>query len=263
LGSLQQVTKHQINFSVEDKMMQGEKFGEKLAKLRPAKIMKVAIVITSCVLALGFSFRYLSIYNAQEDKISQLERALQDLRSAMNVDSVRQYSIQKVIAIVNRFNPNMDSATKYEIATTIYDMSVKYPKLDIDLICATITHESGRTWNPDVVSQAGAMGLMQVMPTTGMYISKYEEISWSSPEEILFDPVLNIRIGCRYLSSLVDEYDVDGGLAAYNGGEKRASLWVKSGHAAGILWDETSNYVPSVKNIYKQYREMNWSNPQL
>jgi soluble lytic murein transglycosylase-like protein len=96
-----------------------------------------------------------------------------------------------------------------------------------------------------------------------MYIAKYEDINWSSAEEVLFNPVLNIRIGCRYLSSLVDEYNVDGGLAAYNGGEKRAALWVKSGHADGILWDETSVYVPSIKSIYKQYREMNWSNPQL
>jgi soluble lytic murein transglycosylase len=244
-------------------MIKGEKLGEKIAKLRPAKIMKVVSVVALCALMIGFSFRYLHIYNAQEDKIGELERALQDLRSAMNVDSVRQYSIQKVIAIINRFNPNMDSAKKYEIANTIYEMSVKYPNLDIDLICATITHESARSWNPEVVSQAGAFGLMQVMPTTGMYIAKYEDINWNSAEEVLFNPVFNIRIGCRYLSSLIDEYNVDGGLAAYNGGERRAALWVKSGHADGILWAETSNYVPSVKNIYKQYREMNWSNPRL
>lgn len=244
-------------------MIKGETFGEKTSKLRPAKIVKIVSVVVACALVIGFSFRYLSIYSAQEDKITELERALQDLRSAMNVDSVRQYNIQKVIAIINRFNPNMDSAKKYEIANTIYEMSVKYPKLDIDLICATITHESGRSWNPEVVSHAGAMGLMQVMPTTGMYISKYEDIDWSSPEEVLFNPIFNIRIGCRYLSSLVDEYSVDGGLAAYNGGEKRAAMWVKNNFAEGILWDETSAYVPSVKNIYKQYREMNWSNPQL
>ncbi len=244
-------------------MIKGESYGEKIAKLRPAKIMKIVSVVALCAGMIGFSFRYLRIYNAQETKIDQLERALQDLRSAMNVDSVRQYSIQKVLAIISRFNPNMDSAKKYEIANTIYEMSVKYPKLDIDLICATITHESGRTWNPETVSQAGAMGLMQLMPPTAMYIAKYEDISWSSPEDVLFNPVFNIRIGCRYLSTLVNEYNVDGGLAAYNGGEKRAALWIKNGQAAGILWDETSKYVPSVMGIYKQYREMNWSNPQL
>lgn len=239
-------------------MLKGDtKIGELFVKLRPAKIIKVLFVMAACLGAIGFSFRYLSVYNSQKDKIGQLERALQELRAAMNVDSVRQYSIQKVIAIITRFNPTMDSGTKYEIANTIYEMSVKYPNLDIDIICATITHESARTWNPEVVSQAGAMGLMQVMPTTGMYVAQYEGITWKSPEEVLFNPIYNIRIGCRYLSSLVSEYDLDGGLAAYNGGAKRASLWIKNDRAAGILWAETSNYVPSVMKLYDQYREMN------
>ncbi len=239
-------------------MLKGDtKIGELFAKLRPTKIIKVVFVMAVCLGAIGFSFRYLSAYNSQKDKIGQLERALQELRAAMNVDSVRQYSIQKVLAIITRFNPTMDAGTKYEIANTIYEMSVKYPNLDIDIICATITHESARTWNPEVVSQAGAMGLMQVMPTTGMYVAQYEGITWKSPEDVLFNPIFNIRIGCRYLSSLVSEYDLDGGLAAYNGGAKRASLWIKNDRAAGILWAETSNYVPSVMKLIGQYREMN------
>lgn len=239
-------------------MLKGDtKTGELFAKLRPVKIIKTIFVMAACFGAIGFSFRYLSAYNSQKDKISQLERALQELRAAMNVDSVRQYSIQKVIAIINRFNPAMDSGTKYEIANTIYEMSVKYPNLDIDIICATITHESARSWNPEVVSQAGAMGLMQVMPTTGMYVAQYEGITWKSPEAVLFNPIYNIRIGCRYLSSLVSDYELDGGLAAYNGGAKRASLWIKNDRAAGILWAETSNYVPSVMKLIDQYREMN------
>ncbi|MDZ7292785.1 MAG: lytic transglycosylase domain-containing protein [candidate division KSB1 bacterium] len=237
-------------------MLKGDKLGEKFAGLRASRVIKIVFLVIFCLAAIGFSFRYLSIYNAQEGKINELERALHDLRAAMNVDSVRQYSIQKIIAIINRFNPAMDSATKYEIANTIYEMSIKYPNLDIDLICATITHESSRSWNPEVVSQAGAMGLMQIMPTTGMYIAQYEGIIWSSPEDVLFNPVYNIRIGCRYLSSLISEYDVDGGLAAYNGGERRASLWIRKDRAAGILWSETSSYIPSVLNLYKEYREM-------
>jgi soluble lytic murein transglycosylase len=244
---------------VEDAMIKGAtmKLGEMLLKLRPAKIAKIVFVMAACLGAIGFSFRYLNVYNSQKDKIGQLERALQELRAAMNVDSVRQYSIQKVITIINRFNPTMDSGMKYDIANTVYEMSIKYPNLNIDIICATITHESGRSWNPEVVSPAGAMGLMQVMPTTGMYVCQYEGITWNSPEAILFNPIFNIRIGCRYLSSLINEYDLDGGLAAYNGGEKRASMWVKSDRAAGILWAETSNYVPSVMKLITEYRNMN------
>jgi soluble lytic murein transglycosylase len=242
---------------VEDAMLKGDTTGEKLTRVRASTIVKIVFLVSFCITAIGFSFRYLSAYNAREDKIAQLERALHELRSAMNVDAVRQYSIQKVIAIVDRFNPSMDSGVKYEIANTIYEMSVKYPNLNIDLICATITHESSRSWNPEVISHAGAMGLMQIMPTTGMYVAQYEGITWTSPEKVLFNPIYNIRIGCRYLSSLISEYDIDGGLAAYNGGERRASLWIKKNRAEGILWSETSTYIPSVLKLYDEYREMN------
>lgn len=248
-------------------MLNGEKSGEKTSGMfsnlgkgesrRTASIVKIVFVIAFCLTAGVISFRYFKIYTAQEGKINQLERALHELRSAMNVDSVRQYSIQKIISIITRFNPNMDSALKYEIANTIYEMSVKYPNLDIDLICATITHESSRSWNPKVTSHAGAMGLMQIMPMTGMYVAQYEGISWTSAEDILFNPIYNIRIGCRYLSSMISAYDVDGGLAAYNGGERRAALWIKKNRADGILWNETSNYIPSVLKLYDEYRDMN------
>jgi soluble lytic murein transglycosylase len=253
---------------VEEKMLKGERIGEKASEVafaisrqgesgRTAKIVKIVFLVSLCLTAIGFSFRYLSAYNAQEDKINQLERALNELRSAMNVDTVRQYSIQKVISIIERFNPNMDSAIKYEIANTIYEMSVKYPNLDIDLICATITHESSRSWDPQVRSYAGAMGLMQVMPMTGMYVAQYEGISWTSAEDVLYNPIYNIRIGCRHLSSMISAYNVDGGLAAYNGGERRASLWIKKNRADGILWNETTNYIPSILKLYDEYREMN------
>jgi len=125
------------------------------------------------------------------------------------------------------------------------------------LICATITHESGRSWNPRVSSPAGAMGLMQVMPLTGRYISEVEGITWTSAEDILYDPILNIRLGCRYLSSMVRSYELDGGLAAYNGGERIAALWLKNNRADGILWNETSKYVPSVLKLYEEYKAMN------
>jgi soluble lytic murein transglycosylase len=176
----------------------------------------------------------------------------------MLVDSARQYSIQKIIVIIDRFNPQMPSPEKYEIANEIYEMSMKFTNLNIDLICATITQESGKTWNPQVVSPAGALGLMQVMPATGMYVAQYESITWTSAEDVLFNPIYNIRIGSRYLSSLIDFFDdTEAALAAYNGGERRASLWMKKDKANGILWDETQNYYPSVLKFAEEYRRMN------
>ncbi|MBN1997097.1 transglycosylase SLT domain-containing protein [candidate division KSB1 bacterium] len=189
----------------------------------------------------------------QEVKITQMERTILGLRSTINIDAKRQYQIQKITHIIDLYNVDMPAHKKYEIAEEIYSMNEKYSNLNVDLICATITHESAGTWDPEIVSPAGALGLMQVMPTTGMFVATFEDIMWTSAEEILFDPIYNIRIGCRYLSSLIASYDVDGGLAAYNGGEHRAALWLGSGKAHGILAQETQEYVPAVTKLYSEF----------
>ena len=237
-------------------MSTGEHRGDRNLKGRISKVILYAILTGFSLTATVLSVRYYSLYQVQGTKIGELEKALHELSSRMNVDSIRQYSIQKVIAIIDRYNPEMESSQKYEIANTIYEMSVKYPNLDVDLICATITQETAKTWDPKVVSPAGAMGMMQLMTTTGMYVASVEGINWTSPEHVLFNPIINIRLGSRYLSSMIDEFEIDGGLAAYNGGQRIAARWIKENYASGILYAETANYVPSVKKFWQEYRQM-------
>ncbi len=204
-----------------------------------------------------FSYNFFGLNIVQENpKLMVLEKSLLDIRAAMNVDSVRQYNIQKIMKIIDKYNKTMPSGMKYEIADEIYNMSVKYTNLDVDLICATITHESGSTWEAEIVSEAGAMGLMQLMPALGLWIAYYEGITWTSPEEILFNPIYNIRIGSRMLSTFINMYDLEGGLAAYNGGEKRAAIWIANNKADGILWSETSNYIPYILKYYQEFKTL-------
>ncbi len=209
------------------------------------------IFVTSLTLA-SFSFRYYSI-DRSDDRIDALENSLLQLKSAMNVDSVRQFYIQKVIKLIDRYNKSLSTDMKYRIANEIYEMSIRYENLDVELISATITHESAFTWQTDIVSRAGAMGLMQIMPATGVFLAHAEGIDWTSPKDILHNPIYNIRLGCRYLSTLVNLYGVDGGLAAYNGGERRAALWLKKGKDDKVLWEETRGYVPAILKLYKEY----------
>lgn len=192
---------------------------------------------------------------SERDKLDRLEVSALHLNGLQQIDQSRQLAHQKVMQIINRFNSAMAPKMKKAIADEIYEMSMKYPNLDVDLICATITHESGRTWDPQVMSKAGAMGLMQIMPNTGLWLSKYEGITWTTDEEILFNPIYNIRLGARYLSALIETYDVEGGLAAYNGGPKRAQMWLENNKAHGILWNETQNYIPHVLKLYDEYKD--------
>jgi len=217
--------------------------------------LKIMLILLAFITLIGFSFRFMDESNESDQKIARLEKALQDIRAAMNVDSVRQYNIQRIMSIIEQYNKEMSSEMKYEVANEIYEMAVKYTNLDVDLICATITHESAATWDPKVKSNAGAIGLMQIMPATGMYLAKYEDIPWTDSDAILTDPIYNIRMGSRYLSTLISYYDLEGGLAAYNGGERRAAFWLANNKADGILWAETRDYIPAIKKLYKKFKE--------
>jgi soluble lytic murein transglycosylase len=96
---------------------------------------------------------------------------------------------------------------------------------------------------------------MQIMPATGRMLAEAEGLPWDSPEASLYDPILNIRLGCRYLSGLVQAYSVDGGLAAYNGGEWRAERWLKANRDYEVLALETRGYVPAILKIYDRLRQ--------
>ncbi len=230
-------------------------------KYRKKKLIKsiilIAIILVVFVTTVSFSYKYFTVEEAKI-KINDIEKSVTDLRATMNLNSKRQYEIQRIIKIIDQYNTNMAADEKCKIATEIYKMSAKYTNLNVDLICATITHESALTWKNDVVSPVGAMGLMQIMPQTGEILAQEEGIIWTSAEEILFNPIINIRLGCRYLSNLIHQYEIDGGLAAYNGGEKRAALWIKNrNHKTDwtILWEETRSYVPAILKLYEKFQQ--------
>ena len=179
---------------------------------------------------------------------------MQTIEALAQFNDSYQNNEKKIVTIMNRFNKEMPPAMKQAIANEILEMTLRYSNLDVDLICATITHESARSWNPKVVSKAGAMGLMQIMPRTGKWLARFEGVEWTSTEAVLFDPIYNIRLGTRYLSKLIKTYDLEGGLAAYNGGWKRAKKWLANDKADGILWAETRSYIPNVLKLYDEYR---------
>jgi len=228
-------------------------------QLQPGKSAAMALrgflVFIILIVTFALMYKYLDMgQSPAAPKIAELENALREIRSAMNVDSIRQFHIQKIIKIISRYNDTLPSGVKYEIAEEIYNLSTRYGNLDVDLICATITQESGATWEPEVVSDEGAIGLMQIMPATGMWVAHYEGITWTSAEDVLFNPIYNIRIGCRQLAAFIDLYGLEGGLAAYNGGEKRAAAWLANDKSDGILMAETKIFIPHVLLLYNEYK---------
>ena len=96
-----------------------------------------------------------------------------------------------------------------------------YP-LDPALVAAVIYEES--RFRPDTVSSAGAVGLMQLLPSTARGIAEHTGGHHFRIPQDLYVPDLNIRYGCWYLAHLEQRYrgrpqSVDLALAAYNAGE--------------------------------------------
>ena len=95
-----------------------------------------------------------------------------------------------------------------------------------ELVLAVIREES--RFDETVMSQAGAWGLMQVMPSTGEWIGGKLGRKDISIDDLL-DPGFNIEAGCWYLRFLLDRADgsLVGTLAAYNAGHGRMRTWKK------------------------------------
>ncbi|MBN1464654.1 transglycosylase SLT domain-containing protein [candidate division KSB1 bacterium] len=218
-------------------------------------VLKQTIFGVVAAMVLGALYVFFVHSTVREtEKISNIESsfAAQNRLQAIHIE--RKSSIEKVTQIISRYNAEMSDSLKYEIANEIYLMTKKYPNLNVNFISATITHESAKTWDPNVISHAGALGLMQIMPATGAFLAVEEGLPWTTAEEVLSNPIYNIRLGCRYLNQLVGLYEKDGGLAAYNGGPKRAEMWIAGKRNDTILWEETRTYVPAVLELYHRFR---------
>ena len=99
--------------------------------------------------------------------------------------------------------------------------------LDPVLVMALIHVES--RFNSFAVSPVGALGLMQILPSTGEEIAAELGIHWHGPQT-LFDPITNVRLGTFYLRQLSDRYeDLPTALAAYNWGPGRIDQRIRRG----------------------------------
>jgi nitrogen fixation protein FixH len=125
--------------------------------------------------------------------------------------------------------------TQQDIDAAIDEAAARH-NVDPSLVRSVVKVESN--FNPNAVSRKGAMGLMQLMPSTA------RSLNVSNP----FDPQQNVDAGVRHLRKLLDNYggDVRLSLAAYNAGSGAVA------RSAGIPhFRETQNYVRRITDLYK------------
>jgi soluble lytic murein transglycosylase-like protein len=116
---------------------------------------------------------------------------------------------------------------------------------DANLLKAIIHVES--RFNANAVSPKGAIGLMQMMPTTGSSVGVKE------PKRALFDPQTNINAGAKYLRILMDKFSdrPELAIAAYNAGEGAVIRYNRNIPP----YPETQSYVRQVLAQYSLYQK--------
>ena len=142
----------------------------------------------------------------------------------------------------------------------IIDAHADHYGLPPALVASVIYAESG--FDPTAESPAGALGLMQLLPDTAQGIADRTGGGGFTAAD-LYDPEINVRYGCWYLSHLRDKYadhpqSLDLALAAYNAGQGNVDEWVEAtppGEPVAIPFAETRAYIAKVRHLQELYRD--------
>jgi soluble lytic murein transglycosylase len=126
--------------------------------------------------------------------------------------------------------------------------------VDPALLAAVIYQES--KFRPDAQSGSGAIGLMQLTPSTAHGIALRTGGGRFTTSD-LYDPEINIRYGAWYLGNLFRKYHSERlVLAAYNAGQGNVDTW--RARDEPIQFSETRAYVGRVEHLQRLYRRV-WS----
>ena len=138
--------------------------------------------------------------------------------------------------------------------------TAKHFQIQEALIYAIIRQES--SFREDVVSPAGAQGLMQLMPNTAQKVAKEQKIAYNDKKQ-LFSCVKNITLGTAYLHQLDKQFHHHPILmaAAYNAGPTQVNYWLKNHPPKQVdiwietlPWRETRNYLKNIIAFYAVYQ---------
>ncbi len=209
--------------------------------------------------------------NLVEEAAAELESAVQSAAS----DPVRLYGMAGVyieaeryhmaLRIMRRHFQTLAATGDPSLPRAFWEMFYPYAWRDemrdaaqrrgIDpyLVAAVVREES--SYYPRALSQAGARGLMQLMPATARLMA---------PPGDLDDPGFNIELGTRFLAGLIREFnDPRLALAAYNAGPKNVRQWMNTrrtddleAFVEQIPFDETRLYVKRVVLSWDEYRRI-------
>ncbi len=185
------------------------------------------------IIALGVAIVVIAVLSWQ---VISLRRSVQEKMDMVNrmisrYEAKAQF-IEDYLPLVNAYTGSEVVAKR--ILSAVYENSLQYD-LPPELILAVIKVES--EFNPRAYSDAGAVGLMQVMPITGKYVGRSLGL-WIDGKENLYDIEKNIQIGSVFLKECIERLGEQRGLGYYYAGRntKYYHLYTRRIAAAKKLW---------------------------
>ena len=166
----------------------------------------------------------------------ELEKEIVHLNSILNREIAKEsisiaenfdlaYTQLKIVNRLEQFG--MDVPTHLYYPTSVWKPRDGF-KLEKELLHAFMHQES--MFNTKAKSKDGAMGLMQVLPSTAKFITKSKDVKRNN-SNILKNPEINLEVGQEYITYLLDLEVVSRNLiflaAAYNGGPGNLQKWKK------------------------------------
>jgi soluble lytic murein transglycosylase len=166
-----------------------------------------------------------------QDLLSKRESELASMRDRLRIleDEERWYAEAETLGIPGLLARSaLTERAQRRVAIAIV-REAEANGVDPLLVVAVIRTESA--FNAYAVSGVGAMGLMQMMPTTGSFLATQRGTTLRH-RQTLFDVELNIELGTAYLAAQLREFGtVEAALLAYNGGPSYARRVLRSREA--------------------------------
>lgn len=169
------------------------------------------------------------------------------------------FILTKILKVQNMF---LKMIYPLEYSEYVYKYSEEN-ELDPLLSFAIIKAESN--FGETAVSTSNAVGLMQLLEKTAEEIAIKDLAMENFKKDDLYNPEINIKIGLKYFSKLLKDYDYNYNLAlaAYNAGTGNVQKWIEQGIISktgedieNIPFKETNNYVRKINRNYKIYKEL-------
>lgn len=193
------------------------------------------------------------------------------LEAAQSAIAAEHYSV--AIALARQAYPQPEARNPSEMPSAVAKALYPLPFFSSVTIAAARDHvdpmivagvmRQESAFQPEAVSSAGAVGLMQVLPKTAPALARRLKLRYSRIR--LFDPEYNLQLGTLYLSDLIGQFgEPEAALAAYNAGEDRSKLWKAERNypevaefVESIPFTQTRDYVQIVMRNAEIYRKLN------